>query len=282
MSQKITVIIGPTAAGKSEFAIDLAKKTNSEIISADAYQIYRGLDIGTAKVPKSKRQNIPHHLIDTKDATEKYNVTMFLKETTTIINQLKQNNKRIIICGGTGLYIKSFLYNYQFPKKSTLLKYQEDHTLTPKEEWEKLNKIDKKTAQKIPYQNARRVKRALEIFYETGRKPSSAKKKTNQIRSDIQLIGIYCPKPLLIQRINNRIDKMIDDGLIEEVQSLLDQNIPKDAQSLQAIGYKEIVKYLTKEYTKQTAIEQIKIKTRQLAKRQMTWFNSFPNVKWIK
>jgi len=281
MIKKITVIIGPTAAGKSDYAIKLAQKTNGEIISADAYQIYRGMNIGTAKVPLSERYSIPHHLVSTKDPKSPYNVTLFLEETTKIIKKLKEQNKKIIICGGTGLYIKSLLYNYQFPQKSPPLKPPSKRLLTNKEEWDLLNQIDPQTAHKIPYQNTRRVKRALAIFNETGQKPSEAKQKTETIRNDIELIGLNYPRPILIQRINQRIDQMIQNGLIEEVQQLLDDGVPQNAQSLQAIGYKEIIEYLTKKYTKENAIEKIKIKTRQFAKRQMTWFNTFPNVKWI-
>jgi tRNA dimethylallyltransferase len=281
MKKKITVIIGPTAAGKSEYALALAKKTGAEIISADAYQVYKGLDIGTAKVSVKERNHVPHHFIDIKLPTESYNVTQFLKDAHAVINTLKSRQTPIIICGGTGLYIRSFLYNYQFPEKINTPTETHLDKLTPKALWSQLHAIDPPTAEQLPYQNKRRVIRALEIFHETGQKPSEVKKQSATIRPDIQLIGLHYPRDILIQRINHRVDQMITNGLIDEITHLLQSGVPSTAQSLQAIGYKEIVAYLNKDYSKDTAIEQIKIKTRQFAKRQMTWFNKLPNVKWI-
>tara|TARA_B100000586_G_scaffold24605_1_gene16165 strand:- start:1466 stop:2353 length:888 start_codon:yes stop_codon:yes gene_type:complete len=292
MKPKITVIIGPTASGKSDYAIQLAQKINAEIISADAYQIYKGLDIGTAKVTPSQQALIPHHLIDIKAPTEPYNVTEFIKQSKKIIKHIRSRQKPIIICGGTGLYIRSFLYNYQFPTQSTPPKKTTPPTHlennNTKDLWKQLNDIDPETAKKIPYQNKRRIIRALAIFYETNQKPSQIKQQHNTIRSDVQLIGLRYPRTTLIQRINTRVDQMIKNGLVDEVTQLLHTGVHPTAQSLQAIGYKEIVDYLThqnntpiNDHPLNDTIERIKIKTRQFSKRQMTWFKKFPHVQWI-
>ena len=276
----ITVIIGPTAVGKSNYAIRLAHKIDAEIISADAYQIYKGLNIGTAKVPISERQGITHHLIDIKSPFESYNVNNFTQNTTQIISEIRSRNKSIIICGGTGLYIKAFLYRYEFPNKPHTQKV-ELTSLTPDEQWAQLHQVDPETAIKIPAKNNRRVARALEIYHETGLKPSAARHQTTSMRTDVQLIGLNLEsRNTLIHKINTRVDTMIHAGLIAEVESLLNQGVPHTTQSLQAIGYKEIVRYLLGHDKKDNAIEQIKIKTRQFAKRQMTWFNALPDVEW--
>ena len=276
----ITVIIGPTAVGKSNYAIKLAREIDAEIISADAYQIYTGLDIGTAKVPISERNGITHHLIDIKSPLEPYNVATFIQNATQIISEIRSRNKQIIICGGTGLYIRAFLYNYKFPDKQLTQKVQLT-SRSPKQQWELLNRIDPETAVKIPVENKRRVARALEIYHETGLKPSASRHQTPSMRPDVRVIGLnLSSRDKLIQKINARVDAMIHAGLIAEVASLLNQGIPPSAQSLQAIGYKEIVRYLLGHDKKDNAIEQIKIKTRQFAKRQMTWFNALPDVEW--
>ncbi len=292
MKPKITVIIGPTASGKSDYAIQLAQKINAEIISADAYQIYKGLDIGTAKVTPSQQALIPHHLIDIKAPTEPYNVTEFIKQSKKIIKHIRSRQKPIIICGGTGLYIRSFLYNYQFPIPSTPHKKTTPPThlenKDTKDLWKQLNDIDHETAKKIPYQNKRRIIRALTIFYETNQKPSKIKQQRDIIRSDVKLIGLRYPRTTLIQRINTRVDQMIKNGLVNEVTQLLHIGVHPTAQSLQAIGYKEIVDYLTPQKnthingsTLNDTIERIKIKTRQFSKRQMTWFKKIPHVQWV-
>ena len=292
MKPKITVIIGPTASGKSDYAIQLAQKIDAEIISADAYQIYKGLDIGTAKVTPSQQALIPHHLIDIKAPTASYNVTEFITQSKQIIKHIRSRQKPIIICGGTGFYIRSFLYDYQFPTPSTPTKKTTPSThleKSPSQDlWKQLNDIDPETAEKIPYQNKRRIIRALTIFYETNQKPSQIKQQRDIIRSDVKLIGLRYPRTTLIQRINTRIDQMIKNGLVDEVTQLLHTGVHPTAQSLQAIGYKEIVDYLTPQKnthingaTLNDTIERIKIKTRQFSKRQMTWFKKFPHVQWI-
>jgi len=278
-TKKITIIIGPTAAGKSEYAIQCAKQSNAHIISADAFQIYKGLNIGTATLSKKDQQNIPHYLINTKAPNDLYNVTQFLNDTHAIIHQLKQDHIPIIICGGTGLYIRSFLYNYQFPPQPAIS--TQHYPLDTHQLWSKLNAIDPDTAAKIPYQNRRRVSHALDIFYANNDKPSLLKQQSPTIRDDVTIIGLHVPKDQLIKRINTRVDTMIQMGLIEEVQQLLQSGIPPEAQAFQAIGYKEIINYLNNHYCKSTAITKIKVKTRQFAKRQMTWFKKIPHVKWI-
>ena len=284
MNQDITCIIGPTAIGKSAYAINYAKKHNAEIISADAFQIYRSLDIGTAKVLPSEQENIPHHLIDIRNPDETYSVAEFLKETHEIIKNLRKKGKHCVICGGTGLYLKAFLYNYSFPdsKDSTFriqLQSKADN-IGSKALWEELNTIDPEAANKIPYQNTRRTIRALEIIHETGQKASELRQKEQHPRKDTSIIGLTAPRERIIERINLRVDQMVHNGLIKEVEGLLESGYSKSCQAFEGIGYKETIAYLNGSLTKPEMIDLIKIKTRQFSKRQMTWFRQIENVNW--
>lgn len=286
MKKDITVIIGPTGIGKSDYAITLAQKTNAEIISADAFQVYKDMDIGTGKVSKTEQKLVQHHLIDILNPNQPYDVTQFCSQTLSIIQTLRDKKKPSIICGGTGLYIHAFLYDYSFPTigEDPLIRHHYETLLAshnPEWLWSKLYEIDPDTAEKIPQQNTRRVIRALEIFEKTGKKPSIIQTKKETSRPDVTLIGLRAPRNLVIQRINKRIDKMFEKGLIDEVKTLLTL-YPETTKAFEALGYKETIAYLNNAYSKDHLIELIKIKTRQFAKRQMTWFNRLPDVTWVE
>ena len=284
MNQDITCIIGPTAIGKSAYAIKLAKQTNAHIISADAFQVYRSLDIGTAKVLPDEQDGIPNHCIDIRDPHEPYSVAEFLEEAKQIIETCRETNTPIIICGGTGLYVRSFLYNYTFPEtdhtelRNLIEKRGQD--IGAEKLWEELNILDPEAASKIPYQNMRRTVRALEVIETTGKKFSDASHQNETPREDTKIIGLQADREIIIDRINRRVDIMVDNGLIDEVKRLLDQGIPQDAQAFEGIGYKETIQYLNGSLTKAEMIDLIKIKTRQFSKRQMTWFRRLDNVHW--
>lgn len=284
---KITVIIGPTAVGKSAHAIQLAKKTGAEIISADAYQVYTGMDIGTAKVSREERMQTPHHLIDILTPDQPYSVADFITKSNTIITDLSQKNIPVIICGGTAFYIHSFLYGYEFGEQVNQEKDKIKTRLENRFETEgiapllqELEKIDPEIHSYMDVQNPRRVIRGLEIYYSTGQKPSSRRNEGDP-RKDVQIIGLHCAREQLIDRINQRVDKMIDAGLVDEVKKLLKHGYDPACLAFEGIGYKQVIMHLEGHYDFDSMVEWIKIRTRQFAKRQMTWFRRFNDVEWI-
>jgi len=282
----ILVVLGPTGIGKSDFSINYAQKHNAEIISADAFQVYKGMDIGTAKISKKEQELIPHHLIDILNPDQPYDVTQFITQTEKIIADLHTKNKQPILCGGTGLYIQAFLYGYQFPTvgEDTAFRNDLETQLATKGQdwlWQTLHTIDPVSASKIPPQNTRRVIRALEIHHLTQKKPSEVQIQQPTIRSDVHLMGLTSSRDIIIDRINRRVDLMFKKGLIEEVRHLINL-YPKTCKAFEALGYKETIQYLEGHITLNEVKELIKIKTRQFAKRQMTWFKRLPNVTWIE
>ena len=278
----LTYIVGPTGVGKSDFAIELAQKNGAEIISADAYQVYKGLDIGTAKVSADQQALVTHHLIDIKSPNEAYSVVEFLALTEALIS----SGKPLILCGGSGLFAKSFLYRYSFPPKAksdpaVRQALEQDYDRLGKEAlWERLNMCDPDTAERIHPNNKHHLIRALEIIQITGDNPSDVKHQANSIRTDTQVIGLTAPRSVVVQRISDRVDKMIQLGLIDEVASLLAQGALPESQSMQGIGYKDVIAYLHGRITKEKMIDCIKVQTHQFSKRQMTWFRKIENVHW--
>lgn len=283
----ITIIIGPTAIGKSDYAIDLAAKTAAEIISADAFQVYRHMDIGTAKVSRAVRDRIPHHLIDIKSPLETYSVAEFLDLTRKLISEIKQRGKQVIICGGTGFYIHSFLCDAVFDDigmsnpsvRVDLERMAQQHGGAYL--WKRLYQIDPDRAKAIDKNNSRRVIRALEIYHITKKKPSQLMTPPS-MRNDVRLIGLTAPRATIYDRIHRRVDTMLADGLIEEVRHLRAMKVPDNAQSLSALGYKETCLYLNGSLTKEEMIQLIKIRTRHFAKRQLTWFKRYENIQWLE
>jgi tRNA dimethylallyltransferase len=284
--EKLVVLIGPTAVGKTKLSIDLAKKFNGEIISGDSMQIYRTLDIGTAKITSTEMNGIPHHLIDIKDPTEPYSVAEFQQDVRRLIKEISNRGKTPFIVGGTGLYIQSVIYDYIFSDKGSdeeirkkleeqLLK-QGIHPL-----YEQLKCIDPASAEKIHPNNHRRVVRALEVYMTTGKTITDIQDEQEEgiLLYDVVLIGLTMEREKLYERINHRVDIMMNEGLIDEVQALHKKGI-RDVQSIQAIGYKEIYEYLDGLVTYEEAIENIKRNSRRYAKRQLTWFRNKMDVTW--
>ena len=263
----IVVIAGPTGVGKSKIAIELAKKLDAEIISADAFQVYKYMNIGTAKVREDETENIKHHMIDVYDVDLNIDVKRYQEDARKILNSLLLKNKNIIICGGTGLYIKSLLYDYKFQEETLNNKYdnislEELQKLLPKD-----SLVDKN--------NKRRVVRFLEKL-DNGIKSE----KSNKLY-DFYMIGLTKDREEIYNKINLRVDEMIKEGLIDEVKNLYAKY--KNARSINsAIGYKEIILYLKNKISLEEAIEKIKINTRRYAKRQYTFFNNQFDTKWIK
>ena len=284
MKNKLVVILGPTASGKTALAIKLAKKYNGEVVSADSRQIYRGMDIGTAKPSKKEMGAAPHYLIDIKNPDEIYTVAEFKKDAVKKITEILKRNKLPILVGGTGLYIKAVVENLDIPK------VEANHLLRKKIEkeiekkglncvFEKLVKLDPEAAYIVDPKNPRRVVRALEITLLT-KKPFSQQRKKGKPLFDVLELGISVPNETLRQRINRRADSMIKDGLVDAAKNLLKKY--GNQQAFDAIGYREIIEFLGNKITLDKAIEKIKINTWHFAKRQMTWFKRDKRIKWIK
>ncbi|MGM9981556.1 MAG: tRNA (adenosine(37)-N6)-dimethylallyltransferase MiaA [Turicibacter bilis] len=281
----VLCIVGPTAVGKTKMSIELAKQLNGEIISGDSMQIYRGMDIGTAKATMDERQGIPHHLIDEKNPDEPYSVAAFQQTVRAKMEEIKSRGKLPIIVGGTGLYIKSVLYDYEFAGESESKEVDEAKYghLSNEELHAKLATVDEAGAKDIHPNNRKRVIRALEIYETSGVKKSEMiEKQEHKMIYDACLIGLTDDRTVLYDRINKRVDTMYETGLVEEVKALFDEGIPAESQSIRAIGYKELYDYFKGLISLEESKELIKRNSRRYAKRQYTWFNNQMDVTWFK
>lgn len=285
----IVVIVGPTASGKTELSIELAKRIDGEIISGDSMQVYKYMDIGTAKVTPEEMDGVPHHLIDILNPDDAFSAYKFKNLAEALIDDITRRGKIPIIAGGTGLYIQSLIYNYEL----------EDETITPEEEiivkkkmkeieqldnqqlHDYLAQFDAISAENIHKNNRQRVLRAIEYYFKT-KKLLSNRKKVQQFTEnyDTLLIGIEMSRKTLYSRINKRVDIMLDHGLFKEVQQLVEQGY-ESCQSMQAIGYKELIPVINGQMIYEDAVNELKQHSRQYAKRQMTWFKNKMNVHWL-
>jgi len=279
--------MGPTAVGKTKLSIELAKKYNGEIISGDSMQVYRGMDIGTAKIKREEMEGIPHHLIDVKDPSESFNVAQFQELVTVCIEDIASRGKLPIIVGGTGLYIEAVLQQYSFSESVSDEEYRKTlEAIVEKQGIEEVHHmlaaIDAESAERIHPNNVRRVIRALEIYHCTGEKMSDQLKKQNkEYVYDVALIGLTMNRDTLYERINLRVDMMFDEGLVSEVKRLYDAGL-RDCQSIQAIGYKELYEYFDGTVSLEEAKDNLKQNSRRYAKRQLTWFRNKMNVTWFE
>lgn len=267
----IIVITGPTAVGKTKLSIELAKKYNAEIINSDSVQVYRKMDIASAKVTEEEKEGIIHHLIDIKDYNEDYTVYDYQIDGRNILDKLLKENKNVIIVGGTGLYIKALLYDYRFNKEEKNNDYE---NLTNEELYNRIISINKDS--NVDKNNKRRLIREL-INLESN---SENKNGDKLLYNNVYFIGLTTDRKYLYERINDRVDIMINNGLIDEAKYFYD--LDKTAKSLKTvIGYKELFKYFDKEITKEEAIDLVKKNSRHYAKRQYTWFNNKMDIKWF-
>jgi tRNA dimethylallyltransferase len=281
------VIVGPTCSGKTKLALAISGKIDSEIISADSRQIFKLLNIGTAKPSKNELKFVKHHFIDYLHPDEEFNVSKFEKEAIKIIEKLLSAKKLPIICGGSGLYIKALIdgiidvpdTDQDFRKELLEIRNKKGNEFL----YEMLKSIDKKSADTMLPQNWKRVIRAIEIYKLTNQKFSDIKNE-NIKTTDIKFMqyGLLWDRQQLYENIEKRVDEMIEKGLIEEVKSILAQGFSPELNSLNTVGYKEIINYLNEEISIEKAIELIKRNTRRYAKRQMTWFRKDKRIKWIE
>lgn len=271
---RVIVITGPTAVGKTKLSIELAKKLNGEIINADAMQVYKGLNIGTAKVTEKEKENIPHHLFDIKEVEEEYSIYNYQKDCRKVIDNILRRNKTPILVGGTGLYIKAALYDYKLSEEKTNNTYD---NLKTEEIYKELLKLDKDI--NIDKNNRRRLIRALNYYKENN--TSISNNKTNKLLYDTIFIGLTTDREILYKKINQRVDNMIENGLLEEVKYYYDKNI-KTKPLINGIGYKELYNYFDGLCSKEEAVEKIKQNSRHYAKRQYTFLNHQLNVVWFE
>jgi len=267
----IIVITGPTGVGKTKMSVELAKRINAEIINGDSMQVYKGLDIATAKIKESEKEGISHHLFDIVDNTYNYSVYDYQKDCREKILELQNKNKNIIIVGGTGLYIKAALYNYNFNKEDVTYDFS---NMTNKEMYEEI--IKNNSDIDIHINNRKRLERELTKI----KNNTTSDGKGNEILYPFTIIGLTTDRENLYNRINSRVDKMIKEGLLEEAKSLYDNNIHSKAINT-GIGYKELYKYFDGEITKEEAIDLIKKNSRHYAKRQYTFFNNQFDMNWF-
>lgn len=285
--QKVIVICGPTASGKTKLSIELAKKINGEIVSCDSMQIYKDMSIGTAKPTKEEMQNIKHYLIDCISPETRYSVADYKKQAIEYIKEIFKKGKVPIIVGGTGLYVESLIYNIEYNEIKTDLKYREELEKIAQEEgleklYEKALKIDEKATRKISNNDKKRIFRILEIYHTTGKTKTKLEEESRKNKPEYEflLFGLTMDREKLYERINLRVDNMLQDGLVQEVKELLNkyEELPT---AIQGLGYKEVVEYLKGDTSKEEMIEKIKLETRRYAKRQLTWFRKYNNLTWL-
>lgn len=282
--EKVIVVVGPTGVGKTKMGVALAKYFDGEVISGDSMQIYKTMDIGTAKVTKQEMEGVVHHLIDIKDPTESYSVKEFQDEVRLKIKEINNRGKLPVIVGGTGLYIKAALYDYEFGKSQMdhqdyVIKYQ---NYSNEKLYAHLTTIDETSAKELHPNNRQRVLRAIAIYESTGVKKSDTLASQNhELIYDAKFIGLTLDREILYERINQRVDLMMKQGLFQEIEDMMKKNYSNNLQSMKAIGYKEWFAYYQGIQSLEETIELIKKNSRNYAKRQYTWFNNQMPVKWF-
>ncbi len=287
MKSPLICIVGPTAVGKTEIAIQLAQHLDAEIVSLDSRQIYRGMDIGTAKPTPEQQRAVPHHLIDCVDVDQTFSVAEYQRLADTAIAEIRERGKRTMAVGGAGLYFRGIIDGlFDGPGadaeiRAKLQREVDEHGNVALHE--RLRRCDPETANRVHPNNLVRVIRALEIYELTGKPISSLQQqwKMNEPRYPFRAFGLNMPRETLYQRIEERVNRMVEAGLIEEVKGLLDQGCPRNCVAMQSFGYKELIDYLDRNRTLDEAIALLKQNTRRFAKRQLTWFRNDPRIEWL-
>jgi tRNA dimethylallyltransferase len=284
---KLLVLVGPTAVGKTKLSLELAHQYDCEIISGDSMQVYRGMDIGTAKISPAEQENIPHHLIDILEPDEAFSAAAFQQLAGDLIVDIHSRNRLPFIVGGTGLYIESLCYSFQFSEAASDEQFRQEQAQLLAEFGEqalhdKLKQVDPVSAERLHPNNTRRIIRALEILHVTGTTLSAQLAgQSKQSPYDLCIIGLTMDRALLYKRIEQRIDQMIDLGLVKEVSRLIDQGYSRELISMQGLGYKEIISYLEGNCSLSEAITLLKRDTRHYAKRQLSWFRHMKDIHWV-
>ncbi len=289
MKPKVVVIVGPTASGKTALSVELAKKIDGEIISSDSMQIYKDMNIGTAKVTKEEMQNIKHYLVDFVSPEERYTVSDFKKDSEKAIKEILSKGKTPIVVGGTGLYVNSLIYGIDYQDmefdenyRNELIKKAE----TPEgleQLYNEAKKIDPQAMEKISFNDKKRIMRVLEIYKATGKTKTEQEilSKQREVEYDFKVFGITLDREKLYDKINRRVDIMIEQGLENEVKNLITK-YSKFPTAMQGLGYKEVVQFFEGRLTREEMIEKIKQESRRYAKRQLTWFRRNKEIIWLE
>ena len=287
-NRPLIILTGPTAVGKTALSIGLAKAVDGEIISADSMQVYRKMNIGTAKIQQSEMQGVRHHLIDILDPGEDFNVVLFKKYALEAMKDIYSREKIPVVVGGTGFYIQALLYDINFEDNDNDMSYREELQPLAAEHGnsyihDMLAGVDPESAEKIHENNVKRVIRALEFYKKTGMKISKHNEAESQKESpyNFEYFVLNDDRQKLYDRIDRRIDIMLADGLLDEVRSLVDEGYSRDLVSMQGLGYKEMIDYIQERYTLDEAVYTLKRDTRHFAKRQVTWFKREKQVTWV-
>lgn len=283
---KVIVICGPTASGKTSLSISLAKKINGEIVSCDSMQIYKEMDIGSAKPTVEEMQEIKHYLVDFVSPEKRYSVSEYKEDASKAIEEIINKGKTPIIVGGTGLYLNSLIYNIQYNEMEVDLNYRRELEKEAEEYglevlYNRAKEIDPEAMEKVSANDKKRITRVLEIYNATGRNKTELEKKfRKEVPYNYLIFGINMERSILYDRINKRVDIMLEQGLIEEVKNLINKysNMPT---AMQGLGYKEVKEFLDGNISKEEMIEKIKMETRRYAKRQITWFKRIENIIWL-
>jgi len=285
---RIVVILGPTGVGKTAISLSLAERLHAEIVSADSMQIYRGMNIGTAKATAADRARIPHHCIDLLEVTERYSAAQYQSDARAALAQIRQKEKLPILVGGTGLYLRAALEAYDFSDAKVDLSLRSSLQERAAQEGNlsllnELESVDAKTAAKLHVNDAKRIIRALEVYYSTGKPISLAEQVTEQAEPLYQVIyfGLTRPREQLYARIEQRVDQMFESGLTEEVRQLMQQGLTERVPAGQALGYKEFFPYFQGTVSLDSVTALLKQNTRRYAKRQMTWFRANQQIHWF-
>ncbi len=288
MKPKVIVICGPTASGKTALSIELAKKIDGEIVSADSMQIYKDMDIGSAKPTKEEMDGIKHYLLDFVSPEDRYSVADYKKDATIAINEIIEKGKTPIVVGGTGLYIDSLIYNIDYPEIEFDEEYRKSLEKRAEEEeglqklYEEAKQIDEQAMKNISQNDQKRILRVLELYHQTGKTKTEQEieSRKNEVPYNYYVFALNMDREKLYDRINKRVDIMVEQGLIEEVEGII-KKYKTYPTSMQALGYKEIKEYLNRNITKEQAIETVKQETRRYAKRQLTWFRKNKQTIWL-
>lgn len=285
---KVIVIVGPTASGKTALSIELAKKIDGEIVSCDSMQIYKDMNIGSAKPTVDEMQGIKHYMIDIVEPNERFNVAEYKKQAELAIEEILSKGKMPIVIGGTGLYADSLIYGVEYPEIEFDEEYRKElESLAETQEglkklYEEAKKIDEEAIEKISENDKKRILRILEIYHSTGKTKTELEieSRKNGPKYDYRVFAINMDRNILYDRINKRVDLMIKNGLLQEVEELL-KKYDKFPTAMQGLGYKEVVEFFEEKITKEEMIEKIKQETRRYAKRQLTWFRKNKNTIWL-
>ena len=284
---KILCVVGPTASGKTDYAVELALKCGGEVVSCDSMQIYKHMDIGTAKPTADEMKGVKHHMIDIIEPNESFSVARFSEMARECIDDILLRGKMPVLCGGTGLYFDSTINNINYIQMDTDEEYRKYLESAAKEfgneyVYKILKRVDEESAESIHPNNLKRVIRALEIYKTTGKKKSELdKEQLSEPLYEPEITGLMRDREVLYDRINKRVDIMMEKGLVEEVSELIKMGIDTEATSMQAIGYKEIIEYLDGKTSLSDAVDKIKRESRRYAKRQLTWFKRNEKIHWI-